>query len=407
MKDKKIILFIVSVAVVILLLVFVELPYNQEPQNSGWTSMWGATNCDNSGPTMLNVSPLAIENLWFIQPMGNVGGSHVLPTDHQYWHMVNGTTSDSQNFEIRAPADGNITYIGQISQWHTDFPEWMEGAYHTDYNIAIEYSCDLSTYMIHIDKLRDDIVEQLNFGEENDGFKDCNVFIPLKEGEVFAWVSGGKFDFSVHNASITLPGFIYPEHYFDYDHKMHAMDPFDYFNEPVRSQIIDKCIRKVEPYGGKIDYDIEGRLIGSWFKENTNWHKGLTLERYWDGHFVFCYDYVFPNQLRISMGDYDGKTAQFTVKNGSIDPADVSIGSGFVKYEYLSYQSLMISERGLIEDPFSENFTEDLSKGYDEDVRGVMLFQILENNKMKMEVFPGSIASEVTAFTDNFRIYER
>jgi len=379
-----------------------------EKVESGEVTIWESVTCNESGPKLLGTSPLALENIWFIQPMGNVGGSHVLPTDHQYWHMVDGDTSDDQNFEIRAPADGTIVYIGQIRKWHTDRPEIMEGEYHIDHNIAIEYSCTLSTYMIHIDKLRDDIAAQVKWGEENDGFVDSVVHIPVKEGEVIGWVSGGKFDFSVHDTNARVPGFIFPEHYFEYIRKVYTVDSFDYFEEPLGTQLKEKSIRKVEPRGGKIDYDIEGRLIGSWFRENTNWHRGLHLESMWRGHLAISYDYVFPQQLRISLGDYNDKSAQFTFRDNAMDPADVGIETGPVKYEYLSYQSIMISERGIIVDPFSDAFNETISEPHgDGDVRGIMIFQVLEGNKMRMEIFIGKTLNEVSGFTENARIYER
>jgi len=376
---------------------------------AGEVTLWDSETCNENGPKTLGTSPLALENLWFIQPMGNVGGSHVLPTDHQYWHMVDGDNSDNQNFEIRAPADGTIVHIGQIRKWHTDRPEIMEGDYHIDHNIAIEYSCSLSTYMIHIDKLRDDISAQINWGEESDGFVyDDSVSIPVKEGDVIGWVSGGKFDFSVHDTNKLSLSLLFPEHYFSYIRKAYIVDSFDYFEEPLGSLLANKSIRKAEPRSGQINYDIEGKLIGNWFMENTNWHRGLDLESMWRGHLAIVYDYVFPEQVRISLGDYNGKSAQFTIREDAIDPADVGIETGPVKYEYLSYQSIMISERAIIADPFSDAFNKTISEPFGEgDVRGIMLFQVLEDNKMKMEIFEGKTLDEVSGFTENVMIYER
>ena len=38
---------------------------------------------------------------------------------------------------------------------------------------------------------------------------------------------------------------------------------------------------------------------------------------------------------------------------------------------------------------------------------GVVLVQVLEDQKIKFETFPGKIASEVTGFTNAAKIYER
>ena len=42
--------------------------------------------------------------------------------------------------------------------------------------------------------------------------------------------------------------------------KPHVVDPFDHIDEPLRSQLLAFNARKTPPLGGKIDYDIDGRL---------------------------------------------------------------------------------------------------------------------------------------------------
>ncbi len=48
-----------------------------------------------------------------------------------------------------------------------------------------------------------------------------------------------------------------------------TVDTFDYFDEPVKSQLLAKSLRIALPVGGKIDYDIDGKLIGNWFREGS------------------------------------------------------------------------------------------------------------------------------------------
>ena len=83
--------------------------------------------------------------------------------------------------------------------------------------------------------------------------------IPIEAGQLIG-TAGGGFDFSVHDTKEYL-SFVVPEHYFEESFKMYTVDPYDYFAEPVRSQLLEKNVRKVEPFGGKIDYDIDGRLV--------------------------------------------------------------------------------------------------------------------------------------------------
>ena len=40
-------------------------------------------------------------------------------------------------------------------------------------------------------------------------------------------------------------------------------------------------------------------------------------------------------------------------------------------------------------------------------VQGVLLAQLLEDRKLKIEVFPGKTAADVTTFTTGVKIYER
>ena len=55
-------------------------------------------------------------------------------------------------------------------------------------------------------------------------------------------------DFSVHDIGVILSGFVVPSHYTS-PWKIHTVDPFDYFAEPLRSQLLVKNARTAEPRG--------------------------------------------------------------------------------------------------------------------------------------------------------------
>ena len=71
-----------------------------------------------------------------------------------------------------------------------------------------------------------------------------------------------------------------------------------------------KSPRTAEPRGGRIDYDIDGRLVGSWFLEGTVDYSGGSTPTicgnrpcpYWTGHLSIAYDHIDPEQIRISIG---------------------------------------------------------------------------------------------------------
>lgn len=372
---------------------------------SKYPAPWGFVECDENGPSFLSVSPLALENLEFIQPMGAMGGSHVMPTDHTYWHLTNYTEAENQNYEIRAPADGNIVSMGNLTDWVVDGNYFDDVPYHVDYEIVIEHSCTLATVMIHVDKLVDEILAKVKFRSTAPGEARAQVYIPVKKGEILGWASGGKIDFLVADLSSLNSDFIFPKHYKSVGHRPYVVDPFAYFEEPLKSQLKDKSVRAVEPRGGRIAYDIEGRLIGAWFKENTRYYKGKDKERYWDGHLAIVYDYIFPDQIRITMGDWDGRSAQFAVIGNSPDPKDIGEADGIVKYEVMWYKGLMQDEHSLIGDPRNDPTVAERS--IDNFSTGTILFQVLPDNKLKMENFPQKTFSEVSGFTSNSRIYER
>ena len=210
------------------------------------------------------------------------------------------------------------------------------------------------------------------------------------------------------NDEVTLKGFIDPENYIFEPWKIHTADMFEHFAEPVRSQLLDKNIRQKEPRGGKIDYDIDGRLVGNWFVENSNGYMGITEQQgdygYWNTHLAFAYDGLDPSLIIISMGNFNGEATQFAVAGNKPDPADVSMANGLVKYELVPWQ--YIAEDGKEWD--RQNFAKIAgARRYDENVAGVALVQMLEDRKIRFEAFPGKKASEIADFTGKAKIYER
>ncbi|MEK6837470.1 MAG: hypothetical protein AABX69_02360, partial [Nanoarchaeota archaeon] len=281
-----------------------RIPSRREEFKKGLLSPRG---CEGSGTFMLGASPLALEDIEKIRPMGGLSSFHITPTDHQYWDTIgsDGRSEDTTNlerFKVYAPGDGLIVDI----------------EHHTDYRVVIEHSCIFYTIFIHVDKLSDKIMAAAGLKEGEVG-NHAWPRIPVEEGEVIGTIGVGKLDFSVIDANVTLKGFVKPESYEGEPWKIHAVDTFDYYEEPLKSRLLDKNIRKVPPLGGKIDYDIDGRLVGTWFKENTNGYRGLGNEQYWGSHLSIVYDAIDPSQVRISIGDFGGRQGQlqFGVKGNS------------------------------------------------------------------------------------------
>ncbi|MEK6949354.1 MAG: hypothetical protein AABX34_03975 [Nanoarchaeota archaeon] len=346
--------------------------------------------CEGTGSRMLGASPIDLEELQKILPMGIMSSVHITPTDHQYFHTLGyfGPSDDKTNldrFNVYAPADGYIVDI----------------EFHEDHRIVIEHSCTFYTIFIHVDKIADKILSSI---KKDDGDIKTHVWprIPVKEGEIIGTVGIGKFDFSVVDESVTLQGFVNPQTYEGEPWKIHTVDTFDYYDEPLKSRLLEKNVRNVEPLGGKIDYDIDGRLIGNWFKQNTNGYKGAGNWNYWTSHLSVVYDALDTSHIEVSIGDFGGEGRQYGVKGNAPKPEDVSVGTGIVKYELVPY------------DYYSDNkkwdgieFAENIEARNTEDIRGVALFQLTGDRKLKAEFFPNKKGSEANGFTGNALIYER
>jgi hypothetical protein len=154
--------------------------------------------------------------------------------------------------------------------------------------------------------------------------------------------------------------------------------------------------RKADPPFGKIDYDIDGRLVGNWFREGSGGYPGDRRDPrgYWMGHLAFAYHHTEPSVVIVSIGDFNGQPRQFAVKGNGPDPAKMSAREGIVKYE-LVYAPLNNSGEPIELPPHMRG------------VQGVLLAQVRENRKLTVEVFPGKTAAAVTAFTTGARTYER
>lgn len=333
------------------------------------------------------------DRLGVIKPMGAMTKSHVTPVDHQYY-LTPDWMSDLKIYnDIYSPADGTITDIQMLTSQlgNASDLEW-------DYRLIIRHTSTIQSIFIHIDELSSKIAV---FAPTD--LSEVKVDISVEAGEIIGrW--RGQLDYNVVDADVTLSGFINPESYNIEPWKIHVSDPFDYFNESIKSQMIEKCVRIDEPLGGKIDYDVDGRLVGTWFKENTNKYEGLDRQGdYWEGHLTVAYDYIDPEQIVISIGSFDGEPRQFGVVGNSPDPADVNIESGLVSYELFEYWYYDLNEEWWDE----ESVVKGLKSTKTRDVPGVILFQLIEDQKLKVETFPGKAAEEVTGFTNDVMIYER
>ena len=380
-----------------------DIPFNREQNNNQEEqrdhSNYETRGCSGSGPVNFTVSPRKMEDLGMFVPMGLMLGDHVTPIDHGYFYPPNWKmdVTSAELKDVFVPADGVITSIQRMP----DYFKTTKQADLQDYRVIIHHTCTFYTIYIHLNLLSPEIKEEIGNIQPSES---KSVEIEVKAGDLLG--RANAFDFSVHNEDIILTGFVTTRNYERESWKIHTVDPFDYFVEPIRSQILAKNPRTAEPRGGKLDYDIDGRLIGNWFLEGTNGYAGVeTQPNYWVGHLAFAPNAYDPSHFTISMGEFEERySKQYGAKGNSPNPANVDISSGLVKYELVEFDYVDGSGNTWDLRSYASGIK---VRNIENQNRGVILVQLIENSKLKVEVFPDKTPSQVSGFTSGAKTYYR
>jgi hypothetical protein len=354
---------------------------------------WSRGQAEGKGPVKLANFPLRVEDISRINPMGMMASGHTTPTDHLY--LVAKESPDKEKlYDVLAVADGRIVVI----QWRPNAvggnpdPTVFDRA--VDLKVTLEHAATCWSYVDHLVELDPAIQKQV--GSELKPGQPFSVRIPVKAAQVIGKVRGGfTFDFALIDTTVTAKGFVVPDQFFKRDpQKPHLVDPFDYIDEPLRTKLLSFNARQVKPLGGRIDYDIDGKLVGNWYREGTGGYAGLNRRwDYWVGHLAFAYHHIDPSQVIISVGDLDGRARQFAIRGNSPDPATIGVGDGLVKYSLIMPQ--VDSRTGKPMANTQERFV------------GTLLAQLLEDRKLKIEVFTDQRVDDVGGFTKMASLYER
>ncbi|PIY79980.1 MAG: hypothetical protein COY80_05295, partial [Candidatus Pacebacteria bacterium CG_4_10_14_0_8_um_filter_42_14] len=275
----------------------------------------------------------------------------------------------------------------------------------TEYRLVFSMSCKLFYYYDLVTSLSPELKNIYDQNKSGQGARGLNVSI--KEGQQIGRIGGQTLDFAVWDMDVKLTGFIIPEHYEGEAWKIHTADPLNYYADELKTKVLSKYVRTTEPVSGKIDYDIDGKLVGNWFLEGTGGYISKGNEggkEYWKGHLSLVYDHFDPTSIVISMGDYGGKEMQFGVKGNKPDPATVDTATGLVKYEIVGQDWDGLNGYSWDRSTLIKGLK---AKNHEEYVAGTVLVQMLEGRKIKFEAFPGKNAGQIPAFTANAKIYER
>lgn len=344
-------------------------------------------------------APMKMSDLSYIRPLGAVSDGHVTPTDHVYIGGSNPNAADN-TYPVLMPADGTITEISAMPAQYIGDRQGQEVAAE-DHRIVISHSCRYFSIYIHIHRLGNKLKEAVGTLQPNEGKQ---VSVDLKAGEIVGYIGNSTFDWTPIDTSKTLAGFMTPKLYEGESWKIHTVSPFDLYEGSIKTELEAKSLRTASPVGGKIDYDQPGKLIGTWFREDSGGYSGSNSNnegRYWDGHLSVVPDYISPASTIVSIGNWTGSAKQMVV-SGTVNPATITKDSGVVEYELrrLNYVSKSGGSSGNM-------YEKDMQPSQTEKVEGVILFQVLPNEKLKVEKFPGKTATQVNGFTAAAQTYER
>jgi hypothetical protein len=368
-----------------------------ESQADGFARQYGST-CNKQASPVFTASPLALDKIGGIEPLGKTADGHVTPVDHVYVSPIDANVPDN-TYDVVMPADGRLVDVQRMpSQYVGDKTDVKLAV--DDFRLVVSFSCRYYSIFIHVHTLNPKIAQSV--GTINPG-QSKQLSLDLKAGELLAHLGGSSFDWTMVDTQTTLPGFITPSLYQQEPWKIHTIDPFSVYTGDLKTKLEAKSLRTTAPFGGKLDWDKPGALIGNWFKQGTNGYQGATPDRYWDGHLSIAPNNIDPTGVIYSTGNWQGKAAQFVIK-GDFKPETITPANGTVKIELVSPNYKQADGSPFTGGVFKRGMVLDKTSGQ---VAGVVLLQVQAGEKLKVEQFPGKTAAQVTDFTAAASTYER
>lgn len=290
---------------------------------------------------VFEISPVDTQYISIATPLGNLNPpDHTLPTNHVYFYF-----KDVTPVPVKAVAEGTIR--------QAYYNEWSD-----DYRIEIYHTTNFLYYYDHIHDIFPNVTEGAN----------------IVMGEILGFGHGGMdlgtVDYKTEN------NFIFPERYHEF--YLYCKEPYQYFNDSIRTMLLAKNPRIIEPRGGKIDFDRDGYLSGNWFAEGTPliWEASSYL--YADNQIAFVYDMFDPLKVVISCGGtLAASPFAYKVMEGP-DPAFITPSSGLVKYRLNAI--------------FFDC---------------TLLVLMVDNRRIWVEVFTDALPGDITYFSGGERVYVR
>lgn len=342
------------------------------------------------GKVFFTSPPVGLEGVFYFESMGALFTPY--QEDHGgFFHLE--ISEDEPSIPVIAPAGGQVVEI----RTHEGSIDGVEHA------VRLRVSNSIELLWGHVGRLSERLAPEAGpLGTSRD------VRIPVDAGEVIGRVARTALDLSVNDATIETD-ILHPEFYSSSN--PHAAPLEDYYQEPLRSRIIDLTLRDTEPRTGRMGYDVAGTLSGLWYLEGSD-PRGPEFREDIAFHFGYHHLVTWRSQVidgRAYVERYSGAGGDllwsFWIK-GSPRWDQITPGSGRVKFE-------MIRSRSGLAGSWPDWTLEDTS-GLDDSTQteSILLVEMLDGDTIRLERFDapgddGIAPDDVTGFTENARTYFR
>ena len=340
--------------------------------------------CKGTNKLTFTHLPMKQSDFGFLIPYGDVIGGHVTPIDHQYFTPAK-YNSARDSYPVYAMADATITDIQPRTNEHG-----------TEYRFVFTHSCTSFYYYDLVTSLAGKVKEAYD--------RRGNINVPVKAGDQIGAIGGQTLDFALWDTTKPLTGFVNPASYDGENWKIFTADPFPSYTPELRALLISRNPRTAEPIAGKIDHDIDGKLIGNWFVVGSGGYSGTgPRDGYWKTHLSIVPNVYDPTMFVISLGDFGGQALQFVAAGNTPDPASVGIDTGLIKYSLREYRY------NKADGSMWDNMAMTLSPKpvANNGNKGCLLVQLTAARSLKAESFPKKACSSIVGFSSQAKTYER
>ena len=170
-----------------------------------------------------------------------IGNLNVLPEDHGGFYTPLEGHYKEPTIPVYAPANGKIFSIGR--RWLPSF-----APYGDDVDLFMRVSTTITLGYAHMSAFSDDILAAA--GPLPTGWTEASVGIEVQAGQILGYVgTQGALDWHLKDSAIQ-PSLLRQDRY--PDGWGHAACYHEYYDEPLRGQLLAITERTVEPRCGKI-----------------------------------------------------------------------------------------------------------------------------------------------------------